>query len=127
MKSFWVRQTRGCLAVAGLVIAAGCASVPEPVAEIASAQTAVRAIEGGDAQVQAPVELDRAKTKLQRARAANDRKEYAEAKRLAEESLADAQLAMAKTDAAKAQRNAQELERSISALQQEIQRSRTQR
>jgi len=114
-----------CFVIGSLIIATGCASVPEPVAELASARTAIRAIEGGEARDQAPVELDRAKTKLQRAETATSSKNYAEARRLAEESLADAELAAAKTNAAKAQRNADELERSIALMRDEIERART--
>jgi hypothetical protein len=121
------KKMRLCLVIGGLIIATGCASVPEPVAELASARTALRAIENTDARDQAPVELDRAKTKLQRAETATSSKNYAEARRLAEESLADAELAAAKTSAAKAQRNANELERSIALMRDEIERARTQR
>lgn len=115
------------LVASGLLLGMGCASVPEPVAEMASARTAVSAIEGGDARMLAPVELDRAKTKLQRAEKAVARKDYAEAKRLADESLADAQLATAKTNSIKAQRSAEELEQSLSVLRSEIERASSQR
>ncbi len=121
------KDLRMCIAIGGLIIATGCASVPEPVAELASARTAIRAIEGGDARQVAPVEMDRAKTKLQRAETAMGDKEYAQARRLAEESLADAELAAAKTNAAKEQRNADELERSIALMHNEIDRARSQR
>lgn len=127
MNLFCLKNTSIGFGILGLIVASGCASVPEPVAEIASARTAIRAIEGGDARVQAPVELDRAKTKLQRAEAATGTKDYAEARRLAEESLADAELAAAKTNAAKAQRNADEMELSIAVLRDEIERARSQR
>ena len=120
-----------CIAVSvaagAMLIGAGCASVPEPVAEMASARTAIRAIEGGDARTLAPVELDRAKTKLQRADAAVGDKDYADATRLAEEALADAELATAKTNMIKAERNADELERSIAVLRKEIERAQSQR
>lgn len=113
--------------VAGALLTAACASVPEPVAEMASARTAVSSIENGDARMFAPVELDRAKTKLQRAEAAIAREDYAEAKRMADESLADAQLATAKTNYLKAQRSAEELENSLSVLRSELERANLQR
>jgi hypothetical protein len=106
------------------IFVAGCSSVPEPVAELASARTAVRSVQDTDARSMAPVLLDRAKTKLDRAEAAMANKQYDEARRLAEESLADAQLARAKSDAMLAQRNADELEASIKVLRSEIDRAR---
>ena len=113
------------LLVYAAILAAGCSSVPEPVAELASARTAVRSVQDTDAQNLAPVLLDRAKTKLDRAEAAMRDKHYDEARRLAEESLADAQLARAKADAAIAQRNADELESSIKVLRSEIDRAKS--
>ena len=121
------RYTVFLVAVGAMLIGAGCASVPEPVAEIASARTAIRAIENGDARSLAPVELDRAKSKLQRAEAAVNSGQNAEATRLAEESLADAELATAKTNMIKAEKNAEELERSIAVLRREIERAQSQR
>lgn len=113
--------------VGAMLVGTGCASVPEPVAEMASARTAIRSIEGGDARTLAPVELDRAKTKLQRAEAAVNDKQYADAARLAGESRADAELAAAKTDMLKAERTAGEMERSIEMLRNEIERAKTKR
>jgi flagellin-specific chaperone FliS len=109
---------------AALVALAACSSTPEPVAEMASARTAVRSVEDTSASKLAPVLLDRAKSKLQRAEAAMKDEQYDEARRLAEESLADAQLARAQSDALAAQRNANELEESIRVLRSEIDRSR---
>ena len=119
------RYTFLLLLVGSVLIGTGCASVPEPVAEIASARTAIRAIEGGDARTLAPVELDRARTKLQRAEAAVGNREFADATRLAEESLADAELAAAKTNMIKAERTAAELEQSIDVLRDEIERAQS--
>ena len=119
------RYTFLLLLVGSVLIGTGCASVPEPVAEIASARTAIRAIEGGDARTLAPVELDRARTKLQRAEAAVGNREFADATRLAEESLADAELASAKTNMIKAERTAAELEQSIDVLRDEIERAQS--
>ena len=119
------RYTFLLLLVGSVLIGTGCASVPEPVAEIASARTAIRAIEGGDARTLAPVELDRARTKLQRAEAAVGNREFADATRLAEESLADAELTAAKTNMIKAERTAAELEQSIDVLRDEIERAQS--
>ena len=106
-------------------ILAGCSSVPEPVAEMASARTAVRSVQDTDAARLSPVLLDRAKTKLQRAESAMRNEDYAEARRLAEEALADAELARAQADAMMATRNAEELEKSIKVLRSEIDRARS--
>ena len=127
--SFYHRGTRRVatwfLLAGAAAIAAACSSVPEPVAELASARTAVRSVQDTDAQSLTPVLLDRAKTKLDRAEAAMRDKQYAEARRLAEESLADAQLARAQADAIVAQRNADELDASIKMLRSEIDRARS--
>jgi len=112
------------LALTAVLAVGACAGTPEPVAEMASARTAVRSVQDTDAQRLAPVRLDRAKSKLKRAEAAMKAKEYDEARRLAEESLADAQLARAEADAIVAERNAEELENSISVLRSEIERVR---
>jgi hypothetical protein len=121
------RYTVFLAATGAILLTTGCASVPEPVAEIASAKTAIRAIDGPDVKNLAPVELDRATTKLQRAESAVGDKEFAAATRLAEESLADAELAAAKTDMIKSERAADELERSISVLRGEIERAQNKR
>ena len=109
----------------GIVILTGCSSVPEPVAEMASARTAVRSVQDTDAAELSPVLLDRAKTKTQRAESAMRDENYAEARRLAEEALADAELARAQADALIATRNAEELEESIKVLRGEIDRARS--
>jgi len=113
------------LLFAAAAMLAGCASTPEPVGELASARTAIRSVQGSDAQDLAPVYLDRARTKLQRAEAASADEDYAEARRLAEESLVDAELANAKANAIKARRNADDLEQSIQVLREEIRRARS--
>jgi hypothetical protein len=127
MKLSRFRHTVYFFVVSAMLIGSGCASVPKPVAEMASARTAIRAIEGGDARTLAPVELDRAKSKLQRAEAAANSGDNADATRLAEEALADAELATAKTNMIKAERNAEELERSIAVMRKEIERAQSQR
>lgn len=110
---------------ATLCLMAGCASTPEPVAEMATARAAVAAVEDTDVRRLAPVELDRAKTKLARAESALEDRDRDEARRMAEESLADAKLARAQTDALTAQRSADELEQSIEVLRSEIDRAQS--
>ncbi len=120
-----LRQWSSAACCIALLSLSGCASTPEPVAEIATARAAVSAVEDVDVQRLAPVQLDRAKTKLARAEEALDDRNYDEARRLAEESLADARLARAQADALSAQRSASELEQSIEVLRSEIDRARS--
>jgi hypothetical protein len=100
-----------------------CRSAPEPVAEMASARTAISGVRGTGAADLAPVELDRATTKLVRAEAAMNAKRYDEARRLAEEARADAELAAAMASAVQAERGADELAASIEMLRREIERA----
>lgn len=113
--------------IAAAALVAGCSSVPEPVAEIASARTAIRNTQGTDARRLAPVELDRAETKLRRAEAAVRDERNEEARMLALQAGADAELAAARANAEKAERSAQELDESIRVLRSEIERARTTR
>lgn len=121
--NFYPRLARAVAVGAAILALAACASTPKPVAELASARTAVDSVEDTAAAREAPVLLDRARSKLQRAESAMEAERYDEARRLANESLADAQLARATADAAVAERNARELEESIRVLRSEIQRS----
>ena len=125
MKRIPILQGPLFLATAAALVLGGCASVPEPVGELASARTALNSIQDGDAQTLAPVEVDRAKSKLQRAEEAMADERYAEARRLAEESLADTELERAKVTAIEAQRSADELEKSIQVMRYEIYRAKT--
>jgi hypothetical protein len=118
------------LLVAGALLApalmlGGCASTPEPVAEMATARSTVNSVEAVDVRQMAPVQLDRAQTKLERAEAALREENYDEARRLAQEAQADAQLAEALTEARIAQRNAEQIEQSIEILRREIERARS--
>ena len=103
-----------------VLLTAGCSSVPKPIAQLASANTAISGAETSGAIKYAPVELDRAKNKIQQANAAVKNKKYAEATRYAEESLADANLAKAKADAGKTQIAATEMEESINLLRKNL-------
>ena len=115
--SGWLTLVATCSLV---LITVGCSSVPKPVGEIASAETALSAAESSRASKYAPVELDRATSKLQRAKEAVKKKNYAEATRYADESLADANLARAKADAGKTKRAAGEMEDSINMLRKTL-------
>jgi hypothetical protein len=112
------------LCFGALVLSGGCASVPKPVGEVASAQTAVGGAEASDAQRFAPVELDRARSKLARAQKAMEKGRNLEARHLAEEALADAKLAGARAEAERAKQAAREMEASVQILREEIERAR---
>jgi hypothetical protein len=107
-----------------VALTGGCASTPAPVAELASARTAIDSAQASEAQTLAPVPLDRARTKLARAEKAMQSGDNEEAQRLAEEALADAQLAVAKAEAERAKAAAQEMEASVRILRDEIERAR---
>ena len=106
------------------VAIAGCSSTPEPVAELAAANTALVSAESKDATQYAPVAMDRAREKLKLAEQAMLKENYGEAKRLAEEAQADADLAQALADKVQVQTAVRELEDSIKILRDEIQRAR---
>ena len=110
------------LAVCSLVLfTEGCSSsVPKPVVQMASAETAISGAESTGASEYAPVELDRATTKLQRAKESVKKKNHVEATRYAEEALADANLARTKADASKTKRAAGEMEDSINLLRKSL-------
>lgn len=103
-----------------VLLAVGCSSVPKPIGEMASANTAISGAETSNATKFAPVEMDRAKNKIEQANTAVNKQNNAEATRYANESLADANLAKAKADASKAHIAATEMEKSINLLRQSL-------
>ncbi len=124
------KSTAGLLArvwlFVGIVcVAAACSSIPEPVAQMASARTTIRNLEGTSARNLSPVLVDRAHTKLARAEKAIADKQYAEARNLAEQAQADAELASAQASAIQAQQAASDLDSSIKVLRSEIDRARS--
>ena len=112
------------LAASCLILAlVGCSSMPPPVAQMASAETALNAAINKDAEQHAPVAMDRAKQKFARAKDAMGKEDYQQAKKLAEEAQADAELAQALVDQAHAQPAVKELEAGVKALRNEIERA----
>jgi hypothetical protein len=110
-----------CLASAWALMA--CASVPAPKAEMADADTALRAAEQVNAAEQAPLEMRVAREKLEKARAAMRDGSHLEARRLAEEAAADAQVAEMKARNATAQEVAAAIRADIEALREEADRA----
>src|SRR6056297_3292017 len=108
--------------VGALLLAQGCSSTPRPEAEMASASTAVFSAENQDAELHAPVAMDRAKEKLRRAKQAMQDEEYAEARRLSEQAQADAEYAQAFTSKTRVEQALSDMQSSIDVLQSEISR-----
>jgi hypothetical protein len=103
-----------------LLLLSGCASTPEPTAELKAAQQAIADAERAQAAEHAAGELSAARTKLASANDAVGDKEMDEAKRLAEQARVDAELASAKTAALKAQAVNEEMRRSTQTLIEEM-------
>ena len=109
-----------------LIMAGGCSStIPKPVGELASADTAISQAEYIGAGKFAPVELDKANTKLLKAYAEFKEENYHKAARLANEALVDANLAAAKTNAVKTAKAAKAMEDSVFLLQESLKNNRT--
>ncbi len=105
--------------LAALLGLTGCGA-PKPIADMASAKTAISFALTEDAETYAPVELDRARSKLKRAERAAAAGDNEEARRLAKEAQADAILAWAKADSEKTKIAVKELEASIQRLRQQL-------
>jgi hypothetical protein len=117
-------RTRGMpvLLASGVLLMAGCASVPAPTAQMAVSKAAVQHADTAGTTEFAPVELQSAKDKLARAEKAMAQENYELAKQLADEAQADARLAEAKSETAQAQKAAQDSQAASRALRQEINR-----
>lgn len=107
------------LAASGAWLVLACASVPAPKAEMADAETALRAAEQVNAGDQAPLDMRTAREKLEKARAAMRDGDHLAARRLAEDAAADAQVAEAKARNARAQALADAIRADIEALREE--------
>ena len=110
------------LLAGGVLLIAGCASVPAPTAQMAVSKAAVEHASSAGTTEFAPVELQSAKDKLARAEKAMAQENYELARQLAEEAQADARLAEAKSETAQAQKASQDSQAASRALRQEINR-----
>ncbi len=124
-QSTTVPVVRTLLLACVVCVAAACSSVPEPVAQMASARATIKNLEGTSARSLSPVLVDRAHTKLARAEKDITEKRYAEARNLAEQAQADAELANAQASAIQTQQAASDLDASIKVLRGEIDRARS--
>jgi hypothetical protein len=98
------------------LLAAGCASVPEPKGEVANADLALRKAEAVNAAEFAPLDSRLAREKLEKARLELEAEKYLEARRLAEEAEVDALVAEAKARSARVQRATQETRDEVEKL-----------
>lgn len=78
-----IRRTLQALPAAGVLLIAGCATLPPPTAELNAARQAVAGAEAADADQYAPDALDAARRSLQAAQAAMERRRDADARTLA--------------------------------------------
>jgi len=121
LKSKQMMQMAG-VAVAAVVLMAGCANTSAPVEQMAVSRAAVsNALSAGGNQY-APVEFRSASEKLEAAERAMAAKDYELALRLAEQAEVDAKLSAEMARSAKAQKAADALQDDIRVLRQEIER-----
>lgn len=104
------------LAAILLVSVSGCASVPAPAGEMATAQAAVENARREGAGQLAQMELTEAQDKLTQAERAQAGKEFASARRAAEQARVMAELAAEKARLAKAAQAKDELDKTMQAL-----------
>lgn len=109
-----------CIVAVGL--AGGCASTPEPTAQLVAARQAVTEAERAQAVEHAAATMTESRTKLALAEAAVKDREMDKAARLADEARVDAELASAQAAAAKAQAANEEIRRSTQTMIDEMQR-----
>src|ERR1700722_15482353 len=105
-----------------LLAAAGCASSPKPVADLANAHALVAQAEQSDAQQFASSDLEAARSKLRQADTDAQDKPVIAA-RLAQESAVDAEVALARTRSLKAAQALNEVNAGTQTLRGESQRS----
>ena len=118
-------RRRAIPGLAAALLIAGCASAPEPTAELVAARQAVTEAERAQAVEHAAEVMTESRTKLALAEAAVKDGQMEKAGRLADEARVDAELATAQAAAAKALAANDELRRSTQTLIEEMQRNDT--
>src|SRR5476651_1940760 len=119
-------MTRTLIAVTvlGTVLCAGCASAPQPSADLTQAHTLVDQAEQSGAAELASADLASARSKLQVAdQDARDKPE--QSIRLAQEASVDARVALARTNAAKAQMALRDVNAGTQSLRTETDRAQS--
>jgi hypothetical protein len=120
-KSKQMMQMAG-VAVAAVVLMAGCASTSAPTEQMAVSRAAVSNAMSAEGNQYAPVQFRSASEKLEAAERAMAAKDYELALRLAEQAEVDAKLSAEMARSAKAQKAADALQDDIRVLRQEIER-----
>jgi hypothetical protein len=121
LKSKQMMQMAG-VAVAAVVLMAGCANTSAPIEQMAVSRAAVSNAMSAGGNQYAPVEFRSASEKLEAAERAMAAKDYELALRLAEQAEVDAKLSAEMARSAKAQKAADALQDDIRVLRQEIER-----
>ena len=121
LKSFQIHKVG--LTVAAVMLAAGCASNPGPIEQMATSREAVKAANSADSNEFAPLQLKSAMEKMDGAELAMKNRNYELARQLAEQAQVDAQLATTTAHSAKAQKAAKALLEDSRVLRQEIERN----
>lgn len=121
LKSKQMMQMAG-VAVAAVVLMAGCANTSAPIEQMAVSRAAVSNAMSAGGNQYAPVEFRSASDKLEAAERAMAAKDYELALRLAEQAEVDATLSAEMARSAKAQKAADALQDDIRVLRQEIER-----
>jgi hypothetical protein len=121
LKSKQVMHMAG-VAVAAVVLMAGCASTSAPTEQMAVSRAAVSNAMSAGGNQYAPVQFRSASEKLEAAERAMAAKDYELALRLAEQAEVDATLSAEMARSAKAQKAADALQEDIRVLRQEIER-----
>jgi septal ring factor EnvC (AmiA/AmiB activator) len=105
-----------------VVILAGCASQPPPLAELSRARTLIEKADSAGVQLYAAADLEQARGKLRDAEKALAEEENEVARMRANEAAADAELADIRANGRAAQRAVQEMSNNLEALRQEAAR-----
>jgi len=112
---------RGALACTALAFAlTGCATLPPPTAELATAQQAVSRAEGADADQYAAAEVALARDELSQAQAAMSAGREDDARQLALQAAADADLAHARSREALATAELTQRKTEVEGLRQRL-------
>jgi len=121
LKSKQVMRMAG-VAVAAVVLMAGCASTLAPTEQMAVSRAAVSNAMSAGGNQYAPLQFRSASEKLEAAERAMAAKDYELALHLAEQAEVDAKLSAEMARSAKAQRAADALQEDVRVLRQEIER-----
>lgn len=121
LKSKQMMQMAG-VALAAVVLMAGCANTSAPIEQMAVSRAAVSNAMSAGGNQYAPVQFRSASEKLEAAERAMEAKDYELALRLAEQAEVDAKLSAEMARSAKAQKAADALQDDIRVLRQEIER-----